>query len=98
VPGLGMVVGESKKSNKPSKPPGMYKNDTKTASFLALFALKITENAVLGMTGKIHWHSLFNSVHPTLCKINKLNRLRRFAIHFTYMSYASYSPVYIKKG
>jgi hypothetical protein len=33
VPGRGVVVGESKKSNLPSKPPGMYKNSADMASF-----------------------------------------------------------------
>jgi hypothetical protein len=32
-----VVGGESKKSNKPSKPPGMYEND----QFLALIALTV---------------------------------------------------------
>jgi hypothetical protein len=45
VPGLGVMVGESKKSNKPSKPPGMYINGAKTA----LIALKITKNAVFNL-------------------------------------------------
>jgi hypothetical protein len=31
---------ESEKSNKPSKPPGMYKNGARTASFLPLLTLK----------------------------------------------------------
>ncbi len=31
---------ESKKSNKPSKPPKIYKNSTKTAGFLHLLTLK----------------------------------------------------------
>jgi hypothetical protein len=46
VLGLGLVVGGSKKSNKPSKLPGKYKNSAKTAGFPALFALKIAENTI----------------------------------------------------
>ncbi len=33
VPGLGVVVGGVKEVNKPYKPPGMYKNGAKMASF-----------------------------------------------------------------
>jgi hypothetical protein len=41
VPGLGVVVGESKKSNKLSKRPGMYINGTKTAGFPQFLLNKI---------------------------------------------------------
>jgi hypothetical protein len=36
---------ESKKSNKPSNPPGMYENSTKTAGYPTLIDLKIVVNA-----------------------------------------------------
>jgi hypothetical protein len=46
VLGLGVVVEGSKKSKKPSKLPGIYKNSAKTAGFPTLFALKIAENTI----------------------------------------------------
>jgi hypothetical protein len=48
--------GESKKSNKPSKPPKMYKNGTKVAGLPTLIDLKIIENDVfyLNILNKIY--------------------------------------------
>jgi hypothetical protein len=40
-PARGWWWREFKKSNKPSKLPGMYKNSTKTASFPQLLTLKV---------------------------------------------------------